>query len=446
MSNSSEKLLIIGAGPSGLAMAKALKEARIAYEQVEADDGVGGNWYHGVYKTAHIISSRKTTEYADFPMPDNYPDFPSRKQMADYYELYADTFGLQENIQFKTKVVMCRPLENEKWEIELADGGKRIYKGVIVCNGHHWHRRFPNYEGTFAGEFIHSKDYQSPEQIAGKKVLVIGGGNSACDIVSEAARVGSEAHLSIRRGYWFLPKTLFGKPAAESVVIYLPVFIQRLILKIFLKIVVGRYEDYGLPPPDHKIFEHHPTVNSELLHYLKHGKIKPRPDVARFEGKTTHFVDGTKEDFDLIVCGTGFYVSFPFLPEGLIPVKNGNLAMLYAGCVLPDYKNLYIVGTQQVRYGVGPLLTPASKLIAKMIWLQEQMELPIGLVLKETGAKLPTSHLVDPIVALRRMKIADWTMPLLLRKERKLRRRFKDRNFKAPKLETVLAKSDIQVY
>lgn len=446
MSNPGEKLLVIGAGPCGLAMAKALKDACIPYEQVEADDEVGGNWYHGVYQTAHIISSKKTTEYADFPMPDDYPDFPSRRQMADYYRLYADAFGLWENIQFRTKVLMCRPLENESWEVELANSEKRIYKGVIVCNGHHWHRRFPSYPGEFAGEFIHSKDYQSPEQLVGKRVLVIGGGNSACDVVSEAARVASEAHLSLRRGYWFLPKTLFGRPSAESAALYLPVSVQRLILKIILKVVIGNYEDYGLPHPDHKLFEHHPTVNSELLHYLKHGRITPHPDIARFEGRTVHFTDGASAEFDLIICGTGFYVSFPFLPKDLVPVKNGNLAMLYAGCVLPDYKNLYIVGTQQVRYGVGPLLTPATKLIAKMIKLQDQMELPIGLVLKETGARLPTSHLVDPISALRRMKIANWTMPLLLRKERRLRDRFRGKSYKSAKIETSLSKSDMQVY
>ncbi|HEX8248456.1 MAG TPA: NAD(P)-binding domain-containing protein, partial [Pyrinomonadaceae bacterium] len=125
MNSHSEKILIIGAGPCGLGVAKALKEAGIAYEQAEADAEVGGNWYHGVYETAHIISSRKTTEYADFPMPADYPDFPSRKQMSDYYKLYADTFDLRENIRFNTKVVMCRPLADETWEAETADGEKR---------------------------------------------------------------------------------------------------------------------------------------------------------------------------------------------------------------------------------------------------------------------------------------------------------------------------------
>lgn len=427
MADFADKMLIIGAGPCGLAMAKALKEAEIAYDQIEADREVGGNWLHGVYKTAHIISSKKTTEYSDFPMPTDYPDFPSAQQMCDYFRLYAETFNLYPNIQFNKKVLMARPSENDLWEIKLSNGERRIYKGVLVCSGHHWDKRFPNYPGEFAGEFIHSKDYNSPEQLAGKRVLVIGGGNSACDIVSEAARVAVSAHLSLRRGYWFLPKTIFGKPSVESPIIALPLFVQRALLKFMLRIVIGKYEDYGLPTPDHKIFEHHPTISSEILHYLKHGRIKPRPDIKIFDGKTVHFKDGSDGEFDLIVCATGYYVSFPFLPEGLVPVKNGNLALLYGGSVLPDYKNLYIIGTQQARYGVGPLLTPASKLIARMIKLQGQMELPIGLVMREAGAKLPETHLVNPIQALRQMRLANYTLPLLLRKERKLRKKFQNK-------------------
>lgn len=419
-----DKILVIGAGPCGLGVAKALKEAGIPYGQVEADTEVGGNWHHGVYETVHIISSRKTTEYADFPMPSDYPDFPSQRQMADYYKLYANAFNLRENIEFNTKVVMCLPRTDDLWEVKLASGEKRIYKGIVVCNGHHWDRRFPEYEGKFTGEWFHSKDYKNPEQLRNKRVLVIGGGNSACDIVSEAARVSREAHLSLRRGYWFLPKTLFGQPSVESWAMYLPVFMQRAILRLLLRIVVGRYEDYGLPHPDHKIFEHHPTVSSEILHYLKHGRITPHKDVKRFDGQAVEFIDGEQIEVDTIICATGFFVSFPFLPAGLVPVKNGNIAQVYGGCVLPDYKNIYIFGTQQVRYGIGPLITPAAKLLAKIIKLQDKMELPIGLVMKESGAKLPETHLIDPIASLRRMRIANYTLPLLLRKEKKLRKKF----------------------
>jgi len=448
MKDCAEKFLVIGAGPVGLAVAKAFKDAGIAYDQVDADSDVGGNWKHGVYRTAHIISSKHTTEYADFPMPKDYPDFPSWEQMLAYLKDYTAAFNLRENIEFNSKVVMILPREDERWEVEFAASGsgeKRIYKGVAVCNGHHWQKRFPDYPGKFTGEYFHSKDYKDPAQLTDKKVLVIGGGNSACDIASEAARVGQSCHLSLRRGYWFLPKTLFGKPTAESPLVYFPVSIQRFFLKLSLRVALGKYEDYGLPRPDHKIFEHHPTLNSELLHYLKHGRILPRPDIARFENKTVHFIDGTSEEFDTVVCGTGFYVSFPFLPEGLVEIKHGNLAMVYAGCVLPDHKNLYLIGTQQARYGFGPLVTPAARLIAEMVRMQDEMELPLGLVMKESGAKLPDTHLVDPMAALRRMRMAKWLLPRLIRKEKKLRGKFANGTPKRKDL-TLQVNQDIKVY
>ena len=421
MEDRRERMAVIGAGPVGLGVARALKAHGIAYDQFEADDDVGGNWYHGVYRTAHIISSRKTTEFSEYPMPADYPDFPSRQQMLDYLRDYAAKFQLTPHIQFNTKVVMALPLPDGRWELELASGEKRVYKGLIVCNGHHWDRRFPKYPGKFEGEFLHSKDYRTPAQLARKRVLVIGGGNSACDIAAEAARVGKTARISLRRGYWFLPKTLFGMPSAELIKPWFPVWAQRIFLRPVLRVAIGKYSDYGLPEPDHKIFEAHPTINSELLYYMKQGRIEARKDVARFEGKTVHFVDGTGEEFDSVVCATGYHVSFPFLPPGLVKVK-GSTAQVYGGCVLAEYKNLYIIGTSQLRYGFGPVVTPGMDLMARMMLAQEQMELPIGLVMKEAGVKIPQTHLVDPHAAIRAIRRGKRMLPLLLWKEKRLRK------------------------
>ncbi|OYT73415.1 MAG: hypothetical protein CFK52_02280 [Chloracidobacterium sp. CP2_5A] len=422
MENRANRLLVIGAGPTGLVVARALKQAALPYDQVDADEDVGGNWRHGVYATAHIISSRKTTSFPEYPMPERYPDFPSRAQMLAYLSDYARHFGLRESIEFRREATLATPLEDWSWRVRFADGAERRYKGVVVCNGHHWDRRFPDYPVRFAGEWMHSKDYQRPDQLVGKRVLVIGGGNSACDIASEAARVAVCSHLSLRRGYWFLPKTMFGIPTVEIMRGWLPVPAQRLLLRALLRVIVGRYTQYGLPEPDHNIFERHPTVNSELLHYLKHGRIQPRPDVARFDGRTAHFADGTADDYDLVICATGFHVSFPFLPPGLVTVK-GSVAQLYAGLVPPRTRNLYIFGTTQPRYGFGPLASPAADLLARLIRLQDEMTLPLSVVFEASGEKLPTTHLVDPHAALRRMWLAQRLLPLLARKERRLRAR-----------------------
>ncbi len=423
-SDQRDRLLVIGAGPVGLALARHMKEHGIAYDHVEADDDVGGNWYHGVYDTAHIISSRRTTEYADFPMPAHYPDFPSAAQMLEYLRSYADHFDLREIIELQTRVVRVVQREDELWAVELSTGERRVYKGVVVCTGHHWDRRMPTYPGEFTGEILHSKDYKHPDQIRGRRVLVVGGGNSACDIASEAARVSSAAHLSLRRGYWFLPKTIFGVPLVETVPIWTPVWIQRLFLGLILRIVVGRYESYGLPKPGHRIFEAHPTINSELLHYVRHGRIRPRSDIARLEGDRVLFTDGTSDTFDVIVYATGYAVSFPFLPRGMVPMRGDNLPLLYGGALLPDHRHLYIVGTLQLRYGFGPFVTSGADLLARVMLMQDRMELPIGLVLREMKQPLPESHLVNPGAAIRSLKRGRLLLPLVERRERRLRRKY----------------------
>lgn len=410
-----EKIAVIGAGPVGISMGRALKQKGIAYDQIEAEDGVGGNWRHGVYHTAHIISSRKTTEFPDFPMPSHYPDFPSAAQMLEYLNSYVEHYKLSEHIEFNTTVLHAKPVENGLWELLLSTGESRVYDGLIICNGHHWDTRWPSYEGAFEGEMVHSKDYKEPTQLKGKRVLVIGGGNSACDIAAESARTAQSAHLSLRRGYWFLPKTFYGKPTAELLTTWMPVWIQRIHLELLVKIAVGDYRKYGLMKPDHRIFDHHPTINTELLHYLKHGKIKAHPDVKRFDGRFVEFVDGKREEIDLVVCGTGFNVSIPFLEPGVVDI-DGSIVKTQWGVVSPHHRQLYIYGWAQARYGFGPLLTPASDLLADLIVLQRRMNHPIGEVLGRMKQPLPKTHLLDPMAALRMVKSAKrslWMLPLV---------------------------------
>lgn len=427
----SSSFAIIGAGPSGLAVARALKAKQIPYVQFEADDDLGGNWYHGVYETVHIISSKKTTEFADYPMPDSYPDFPSGDQMLEYLRNYAEHFGLRDSIQFNTNVKSVTPRGDDSWnvQIEITDeegtkyGEERTFKGVIVCNGHHWDKRYPNYPGKFDGDTLHSKDYKKPDQLRDKRVLVVGGGNSGCDIASEAARVGSFCGLSLRRGYWFLPKTVFGIPITELPSVSWPVSMQRLVLRAILKVVTGDYRKFGLPLPDHKIFERHPSANSELLHYLRHGRITCFPDIKQLDGKYVEFVDGRKVEFDSIVYATGYHLSFPFLSKDILQIKNG-VVQLYGGSAPADWKNLYVFGTLQPRYGFGPLMTPAATLLASLIELQDEMVMPVGLVLKKIGDKPQESPLVDPIYALRKLNGFQKRCRLLLPVEKRMRKSF----------------------
>jgi len=414
-----DKFAVIGAGFCGLGVMGAFTRHNIPFDAFEHDDQLGGNWYHGVYETVHIISSRKTTEYSDYPMPNSYPDFPSAAQMLAYLNDYADHYNLRAHIQFNTNVECVRPTANDCWELTLSTGEKRIYGGVIVANGHHWDKRMPSYPGTFNGEIIHAKDYKNPEILKGKRVLVIGGGNSACDISVEAARFARSSDISMRRGYWIMPKTMFGIPSVELIKLWMPLWFQRIFVPAMLRIFVGRYEQYGLQHPDHKIFEKHPTINSELLYFLKHGRITPCRDIKRYDGDEVEFVDGSRGTFDLIVAATGYHLSLPMLAPGLVEYKNG-MPQLINGMLLPDHKNIYIFGTGQARYGAGPLITAGAEVLCTIIKTQKRLRHPLGRILQKMGTRPAETNLVGPREVMRGSRQALRIIPKLVYVEKLL--------------------------
>lgn len=414
-----DRLLVIGAGPVGLGMADALLRGGLPYDHVEARAGVGGNWYEGVFKNTHIISSKRSTAFADYPMPADFPDFPSRTQVQAYLGQFARDRGLLPRIEFSTAVTAARQHADGSWEVELTGGARRLYKGLVVCNGHHWERNWPRYPGHFAGEMIHSKDFFDPATLRDKRVLVIGGGNSGADLACEAARHGACSDISLRSGYWYLPKTVFGRPLTDLPIWNLPVAMQKPILKALVRITIGDYRAYGLERPDHDLFDRHPAFGTEMLTYLRQGRISARPDIARFEGYTVHFKDGRTADYDLVIAATGFKTVFPFLPQGTVGVRDG-IAQIYGGAFPASVKNLYLVGTMQVRNGFGALLTPAAALYARLIALQDELQHPVGRVLKTMGFKVPTSNFLDPGEARRMIWFANRLLWLVRLQGRRL--------------------------
>lgn len=371
---------IIGAGYAGLGVAKAFTDAGIPYDHLEATDHVGGNWAHGVYDSTHIISSRDSTQYEEFPMPREYPDFPSKQQVNDYLNAYADHFGLRERIEFGAKVVRCEPLDGTGmggWRVELASGEVRHYQGVVVANGHHWKTFVPDYPGEFTGHELHSKEYMRPEDFAGERVLVVGAGNSACDVAVEAVHEFGHCDISMRRGNWFFPKTMFGIPTAEWDKPWLPTWLQRAVVGAYIKARFGSWERYGLPEPDYKPFEKHPIVNEQGLYFLRHGRLVRRPGIERLDGTRVHFVDGTSAEYDTIVWATGFEIAFPFLDESLFEWE-GPVPVRTAGVLAPRMAGLYVFGLLQPRGGAGPLISRGSALLAEMVRVQDRLDFPLS--------------------------------------------------------------------
>ena len=380
MDDRRDRVCLIGAGYSGNGLARALQRAGIAYDQLEATDRIGGNWSHGVYRSTHLISSAKSTQYVDFPMPDHYPTFPSAAQMLAYLQSYVDHFGLAEHMEFDTEVRSVHPVDangTAGWNVDLASGETRRYRAVVIANGHYWERNLPDYPGKFTGTQVHSKDYKGPEDFAGQRVLVVGAGNSASDIAVEASATFGTADVSMRRGYWFIPKTLFGIPSSEWDRVWLPMPLQRAAFRQMLRLNYGDYRRYGLQRPDHRLFTRDVTVNTSLMYALLHGRVRVRPEIERFDGARVHFTDGTSGEYDTIIWATGFHTRFPMLDESMFVWENGD-PLLVEHVLVPRYANLYLWGLVAPRSGAGRIISHGAAFLAEAIPAQAEFAEPLS--------------------------------------------------------------------
>ncbi len=366
-----EKYCIIGAGPAGLSGAKNLKELGIPFDGYDAGKDVGGLWnienpLSTMYESAHLISSKKMTEFKDFPMKEEVADYPSHKEMCIYFKDYAKHYNLYDHFTFNMKVTKTIP-KGDLWEVTLENGEVKIYKGLIIANGTLSHPNIPKFKGQFEGEIFHSNKYKNSDVFAGKRVLIIGAGNSGCDIAIDAIHRAKKVSLSMRRGYHFVPKYVFGKPADTLGGLFkFPPAIKQKIDKRMLKWFTGDPQRVGFPEPDHKLYEAHPIVNSLVLYYAGHGDIDVKKDIDRFEGKTVHFKDGTSEDYDLILLATGYKLFYPFIEDELLNWE-GAAPHLYLNIFHPEKNNLFVLGMIEAS-GIGwEGRNEMAKLVAKFI-------------------------------------------------------------------------------
>lgn len=368
---------VIGAGISGLTAGKMLADYGIPYQCFDSSDRIGGNWAFGnpnghssAYRSLHIDSSKYQLSFNDYPMPTEYPDFPHHTEIKAYLEDYATAFDLKRNISFNNGVEHAERLPGGGWDIHTQDGQTRRFDAVVVANGHHWDPRFPEFPGTFDGELIHSHQYidpRSPLDLHKKRILVIGIGNSAADLVSELSHRSHQntVVLSTRSGAWIVPKYIFGKPADASVkdLPLLPQKWQRYLGRNVPKWIAGNPEDFGLPKPDHNFGDAHPTMSSELYLRLGSGDATAKPNVERFDGSTVHFVDGTAQDFDVVICATGYNITFPFLDPELISAPDNRLH-LFKRILAPQYDDLLFAGFVQAAPSLFPFVECQARFIA----------------------------------------------------------------------------------
>jgi len=377
---------VIGAGSSGIAAAKALHERGIPFDCFEKSDRVGGNWVFGnkngmssAYRSLHINTSRERMEYSDFPMPTSYPDFPHHSHIAAYFNSYVDHFGFRDKIRFETGVEHVTRDDAGVWTVELDTGEACRYDMVLVANGHHWNPRWPEpaFPGSFDGVQMHAHHYIDNDGFRDKNVLVVGIGNSAMDIAVESTFVARKTFLSSRRGAYILPKYLFGRPldqiGVNALTPMLPFSFRRAILTTMYRVGVGDVQHYGLPEPDHKLGEAHPTISADFLNRIAHGEMTWKPNIAELQGDRVKFEDGSTEPIDVIVWCTGYKVSFPFFDEDFISAPDNDLP-LYRRVFKPGIDNLAFIALLQPLGATMPLAEAQGRWIAA--YLRGEYHLP----------------------------------------------------------------------
>lgn len=360
------KYLIVGAGPMGLVVARAFQRAGIEYEMVERHKDVGGIWDMDnpgspMYETCHFITSKQLGGFVDYPMPKEYPTYPSWQLVLQYIRDFSHDYGIREHIIFNRSVTLAQPLQVagvDAWEVTMTDAQgqakKRIYRGVVYASGQQWKQFIPQFEGMekFKGQILPGNQYKSPEkQFKNKRVLVIGAGNSGVDIAVDAAEHADQAYISTRRAYHYLPKQIFGVPTPDLLDGRIPLppvpgitgKLNQMELVALALATVGDLSKYGLPVPDAPLGSTQPIVNDLILHCLNHGTLKYRPNIKRFNEKTIEFVDGRVEEIDLVLFCTGYDIDIPWLPEGLVDYDRGH-PVFHIGAIAPKVKNFYGVG------------------------------------------------------------------------------------------------------
>lgn len=354
MAKTRDRFALIGAGPMGLATAKLLVEHGLPFDGFELHSDVGGLWdisapRSTMYESAHLISSKRMTEFADFPMDDAVAEYPSHAEMKRYFHDFASAFDLRRHYRFGAEVTRVEPLgaSGDGWRVTWRDrDGDHTaeYAGVLIANGTLSEPNMPNFHGEFAGELIHACAYKNARQFDGKRVLVVGAGNSGCDIAVDAIHHGVSCDISLRRGYYFVPKYVFGRPADTfGGRLKLPMWLKRRVDGLILRWFVGDPGKYGFPKPDYRLYESHPVVNSLVLYHAGHGDLKVRPDIARLDGKTVHFADGSQADYDMILTATGYKLHYPFIDADLLNWR-GDAPNLFLNCMHPERDDLFVLG------------------------------------------------------------------------------------------------------
>jgi dimethylaniline monooxygenase (N-oxide forming) len=370
-----DQIAVLGAGSSGLAAMKALREQGLGFEGFERGSDVGGLWRYendnglsAAYASLRTNVSRPRMQYPSYAMPKSYGDFPSHSEMSAYLGAYADAHGLRESIRFRTRVERIEPAADDGWWISLEDGSRSQYGAVVVATGLFWSPTRPSYPGSFDGTASHSHQYRTPEPYAGHRVLVVGAGQSAAEIAVEVSTIAERTFMSLRSPVHVIPRWIGRRPYDASDVAPLNLLPWPLLNVIYSARVTRALgpRPASWPLATRRLLEGIPIVSSDLLPAVQRGDVVVKPAIDRLSGKRVRFADGSEERVDRIVYATGYRISLPYLSSSLVSAEGRDFP-LYRRIVPVELPGLYFAGFVDAPGGLLPVVETQGRWIAAAI-------------------------------------------------------------------------------
>lgn len=306
-------VLIIGAGPAGLAMAGRLRTKGLPFEVVERDEVVGSAW-HRHYERLHLHTVKQMSHLPHLPFPDDYPKYVPRELLCDYFQQYAETFDVKPH--FGQEVTEISRSEDGQWQVRTAAGQAWTAKHVVVATGVNRVPHRPVFEGQerFGGRLLHSREYKNARPFRGERVLIIGMGNTGAEIALDLAENGAEAFISVRGPVNIVPRDFLGRPTQKTALLLarLPQRLGDAIGNLVRNLTMGDLRRYGLPlsdlPPARQLREQGktPVIDIGTAQQIRLGKVKILPGIRSIFENGAIFVNGRRYTFDAIILATGY--------------------------------------------------------------------------------------------------------------------------------------------
>ena len=302
--------VVVGAGPAGLAVAAALRDRDAPCTVLERGDGVGTAW-RARYDSLHLHTARWLSSLPLGRIPRKFGPWVSRDDFVTFLGDYAAQHGVRPEFGVTLERI---DRDDDGWQLQTSRGPRQA-GAVVVATGYCRQPRIPDWPGRagFTGSLLHSPKYREPSPYAGRRVLVVGAGNSAADIAVELLRVGAHVTLSVRTPPNIVRRDTLGVPSQVVGIAlgHLPDRAKDPVIGILRRVVVPDLTRRGLPPPVDGFSQ---FLRSQTVPILDHGfvrEIRSRrigvvAAVAALEGDSVRLADGSTVRPDVVICATGY--------------------------------------------------------------------------------------------------------------------------------------------